>query len=106
MPWPKLPIREQLQPLSPTVLFDDAALGGLDELNKHGYVIPGIGLGLQFLQSLAGVELGGQQDFVGVVDFANAVRREAAALQTYGIDAVGVRVAGGRGFRKWKNIAG
>ena len=30
----------------PTVLLDDAALGGLDELNQHGYVVSAIRLGL------------------------------------------------------------
>ena len=34
------------RPYSPTVLLDDAALGGLDELNQHGYVISAIRLGL------------------------------------------------------------
>ncbi len=40
-----------------------------------------------------------------MVDFPDAFRREAAALEADGVDAVSMGIAGSGGFRKWKNVA-
>src|ERR1700674_151106 len=77
-----------------------------DELYQRFHVVSTVRLRLQFLQSLRGVELRCQQDFVGVVDFANPFLAETAALEPDRIQAVGVSIAGSRSLGKGKNIAG
>src|ERR1700680_1838318 len=78
----------------------------LDELYQHFHVFSAVRLGFQFFQSLRRVELRGQQDFVSMVNLADPFLAETAALKSYRIQPVRLGIAGGRGFRKWKNIAG
>src|ERR1700722_11636573 len=86
-------------------LFDDAAVAGGDEVEKVGYVVGFGGAGdggdgfADGGQGVGGVEFAGVEEAVGVAELLDLGGGEAAALQAYFVDAVGVVVAldGGEG---------
>src|SRR5580693_8958314 len=87
-------------------LLNDPSLRLFDEPYEHLHVFSTVRLRLQFLQSLRGVELRGQQHFVGVMNFANAFLAETAPLKPDRIQAVGLNIAGSGRLGKRKNVAG
>ena len=87
-------------------LLNDPSLRLFDEPDEHLHVFSTVGLRPQFFQGLRSVELRCQQDFVGVVDFANTFLAETPALESDRIQAVSLNIARGGGFGKGKNIAG
>ena len=56
-----------------------------NEPDQHLYIFTSLRLGLEFLQRLRSVEFRGEQDLVGVVNFANSLFAEASSLQPNGI---------------------
>src|SRR5580704_16040466 len=75
-------------------LLNDPSLRLFDEAYKHLHVFSTVRLRLQFLQSLRGVELRCQQDFIGVMNFANAFLAETAPLKPDRIQSVSLNIAG------------
>src|SRR5580704_17713969 len=88
------------------MLLNHSTLGLFDELQQHLDIFPTIRLGSQFFQSLRSIELRCQQNLVSVVDLANSVFAESAALQANRIQPIRASIAGSRSLGKGKNIAG
>jgi len=77
-------------------LLDDASLAVGDEVGEIGYVFAGVAGGDSFAdgsESVGGVELRGEQGAVGGAEFFELLRGEAATLEAYLVEAVGVVVA-------------
>ena len=59
-------------------------------MKQHFSIFSQIAFAPESFQGLRGVQSGGQQDLVGMVDFADPFAREAAALQSHGVQPVGL----------------
>jgi hypothetical protein len=82
------------------LLLDDAALAVGDEVSEVGNVFTEFAGGDFFAhgsEGVSGVELAGLQETVGVAELPDLLRGEAAALQSYFVEAVGAVVALGGG---------
>jgi len=79
-------------------LLDDAAFGGFDEADEHGDIFAGISFGAQAFEGLGRVELGGEQDAEGTLNFLDALGSEAAALESDGVGSEGAIFASGAGL--------
>src|SRR5271166_5961318 len=69
-------------------LFDDAALGGFNELDEFLHIRGVAERFLHFLEGLRGVEFGAQQQAVGAFQRVQTLGRESFALQANSVDAV------------------
>ncbi len=56
-----------------------------NEPDQHLYIFASLRLGLEFFQRLRGVEFRGEQNLIGMVNFANSLFAEASALQPHRI---------------------
>src|SRR5208282_1840719 len=80
------------------------SLRRLHEADQHLHILAAVGLGLQLGERLRGVELGGEQNLISVMDPADALAAEAAAFEADFVQPEGVGVAFGRGEREGQNI--
>src|SRR5262249_30277931 len=64
-------------------LLDHAAFGRFNEPDERFYVFAAVGLRFQLLQRLRGVQPGGEQEFIGMVNFLNPFLAEASAFESY-----------------------
>lgn len=88
------------------MLLNHSPLRRFDEADQQIYVFAVVRLGLQLDQRLGSIQLRGQENFVRVMDLGDALFGEPFTLETDGVQAISVGVAGGCGFRKGQNIAG
>src|SRR5437660_5394107 len=88
-------------------LLDDAALAVGDEVGEVGYVFAGVAGGDGFAdggEGVGGVELGGEESAVGGAEFFELLRGEAAALEAYLVEPVGMVVALDGGERVGEDV--
>src|SRR5919112_1579573 len=78
------------------MLFDDAALRGLDEAEQLFDLRGALYLVADARERLRGVELGGEQEAEGVVQRLDRLLRVAAALHADRVEAVALRVVADR----------
>src|SRR5271165_2869463 len=85
-------------------LFDDAALGGFNELDEFLHIRGVAERFLHFLEGLRGVEFGAQQQAVGAFQRVQTLGRESFALQANSVDAVAGGLALGDHAGKRRNV--
>src|ERR1700757_36254 len=86
-------------------LLNNSPFRSFNEPDQHLYIFTSRRLGLEFLQRLRGVEFRGEQNLVGMVNFANPLFAEAPALQPDGIQPVSAGISGGGGLRKREDVS-
>jgi len=96
--------------LTPLLLASDASLlnnpsfARLNKPDQHLHIVSPVRFRLQFFQRLRSVQLRGEQDLVGAMNFRNPLLRESAPLQSDFVHEIRVRFARGRRHREGQHI--
>src|SRR5438105_8621843 len=89
-----------------SALLDHAALGGFYEADQLLHVVAEFTFGAQLGDGLRSIELGIQQQAIGVMDLLQPLRGESAPLQAESIHAVGFGLARRGCLGKGQDVAG